>query len=819
MQLFRSFRKVPATKIREMDDILGFALHASGRVDAIKQGSGMYGAGFGEGAFSETAWGTNIALSQSTMGWSAAYTVSTWVYRCIEARKSAIHRMPWSIYNKRTNKPILNHPLEIALKRSHQKPFKKIEQSQLLYGETFIEKAVNDYRYVSDLFWLNNNGMAVLIGAGRILGYSYTALQGGTPANFEPDEIAFMKTENPFNDLRGMSPTEVIMDEVAIDKDVARVVRAYYANDTRVGLLLIPKTSLNPGDSERFMAEWKKQNQGVNKAGKPILMPYDISVERVQEPATLDDVQLRESTRREIAAAYGVPLSLAGAWDEAKYQSLPEQRKSFYEETVIPECDNIGEFINTDLMPYFDSTGRAEFRYNYMSILALTEDAQKKNDLYSNRLVSGGITRAEFRAALGHPVRPTDDVYYIPAGSTVVPADQPAYVTPTANVVDDTSNEQSNIPPADQASSAPSDNKPPDGPKPPTAPAPADKPTSEPPSDKPTEPSAKSIQPPQSNPLDELAAWEKKAINNNALKAASFVCYTLPADVQVAIREALRTAGKTAARPVIREIFSVARKALAQPPSVTLDYWAEYDRLMDSIGSVWLNDYMARALEALLPIEDEDQVGYNVQSALDSAHTPFSEALLGTDDSPGPLVKLIQAGMAAGQQAINHGSAANPKRPMLGKAIDVDWNLLAHEARDFAKTYLFNLIRNVDETTRKATQDAVTKWIESGEPLDSLRSALRDIFQNEARAALISQTESTRAFAEGSKERYRRADIQYVKWNTVNAGDVCPVCEALGNEPPAPIDQGFKADSGDSFPPNHPGCRCWLRPVLSEDEL
>lgn len=555
MQLFRNLRKPnPTRPIKDNDPLIGFALHANGRVEAIKQGSGMYGAGLGEGAFSETAFGTAVALSQSTFGWSAAYSVSTWVYRCIEVRKSAIHRMPRGVYSRRTKQMIPRHPLNIALNRNRQKLFKKIEQSQLLYGETFIEQPQNEYGYRSDLYWLNNNGMAVLQGAGYIIGYSYTALQGGSPQNFDVDEVGFMKTDNPFNDLRGMSPTEVIMDEVAIDKDVARVVRAYYANDTRVGLLLIPRQNMLPADIERFMDAWKMQNQGVNRAGKPNLMPYDMTVERVQEPATLDDVQLRESVRREIAAGYGVPLALAGAWDEANYDSVDTQRKSFYEETIIPECDNIAEFINTDLMPFFDDSGNTIFKFDYEQILALTEDAQKKNDIYSNRLISGGITRAEYRKALGHPIRPSDDVFYVPMGVTIVPADETALVTPTANTVATGATPDPAQSPLD----------PPPGLVPPQTPAqlPAPRPQAQLPATTQPAPQGqpRQIAPPQKTALDELNAWEKKALNNGAIKATTFVAYVLPADMQAVIRTALNEAGKGATKAQIRAVFSVAKK-------------------------------------------------------------------------------------------------------------------------------------------------------------------------------------------------------------------------------------------------------------------
>jgi SPP1 gp7 family putative phage head morphogenesis protein len=175
--------------------------------------------------------------------------------------------------------------------------------------------------------------------------------------------------------------------------------------------------------------------------------------------------------------------------------------------------------------------------------------------------------------------------------------------------------------------------------------------------------------------------------------------------------------------------------------------------------------------------------------------------------------------MAAGQTAINRGTTANPHRPVKDGGITVDWSLLATEARDFAQRYVYDLIRGLDETTRRDVQRIVAQWIESGAGLDELKAALREVFSDKARAALIAQTESTRAYAEGSLERYRRADVQLIKWNTVRSGDVCVICEELGKQPPAPINVGFRASSGNSTPPNHPGCRCWVSPYIPDEEV
>lgn len=409
---------------------MGFMLSADGRVSAIKQGSGMYGSA---GGLSVGQFGGDGPLYRGDLGFASAYTVSTWIYRCIEATCDAIEEVEFDVVETGTKNPVEDHPFLIAIKRNRQDLLRRIWQSQLLYGETFIEKARNTHRtpensnrgYVSDMYWLNNIGMAVLIGAGFIFGYTYTATNGGSPKNFDEDEIGFMKSFNPFDDLRGMSRVEVVLDEVAIDKNVARVVRAFYANDTRIGLLFIPKRDMSPADSERFMAAFKKDNQGPNKAGKPVLLPSEITVQRAQNPGELDDVQLRESTRREICAAFGVPLAIAGAWDDANYDSVDTQQKSFYQNTIKPACKKIERFINRDLMPSFDPSGRAEFMFKIDELIAGMEDPNEKADKTTKRWQSGEISWNEARRLSGDDeIEGGDDVFCVPSGYTFVSRQQ-----------------------------------------------------------------------------------------------------------------------------------------------------------------------------------------------------------------------------------------------------------------------------------------------------------------------------------------------------------------------------------------------------------
>lgn len=599
MNLLSRLRSARSAMPKTADDgVLGYMLQPDGRVEAVKYG------GFGNTAFNylqgyDRLRGEGL-LNHTSQGYAYATYVSVWVYRCVNILASAESRVPWQVYQAGTKKIIPNHPLARALKRNRQHIIRRIARSMALFGEAFIEKAINDFGYPADLYWLNNLGMYVGIDATGIFEFQYTPVYAGAPQTFAPQEIAFYKTDNSFDDLRGQSPLDSILDDVGIDQQIGRVIRSFYINDARPGMLFIPKTTIQPSDAQRFVDELKKNFQGPNNAGKPALMPFDMTVSETQKKPSLDDTDLRENVRRVICAGFGVPLSIAGAWDDAKYQSAPEQRRSLYEDTIIPLYDDLQDFVNIELMPFFDTSGNAEFRGDYTSMLALTEDANKKGDTVNSRLLAGQITRNEARIQQGDAPDPGGNVFYIPSGVTVVPANEMALVTPSNSTVDTTAQEQTADKPAAPGATPA---KPQIGaPKPPRLPANTPSPQALS-SGKPANP----VAPPNKVKLppakmrvvevgdryqamfDDLFAWQTKAKNKGAIKAFTFHSDALPVTLQDYVRSWL--GGDTAN---VREAFATARKFIAAVKSYD-DTRFDFETDLTTAINAALSDLVSRA--------------------------------------------------------------------------------------------------------------------------------------------------------------------------------------------------------------------------------
>ncbi|KKR36346.1 MAG: hypothetical protein UT69_C0027G0007, partial [Candidatus Yanofskybacteria bacterium GW2011_GWE1_40_10] len=129
----------------------------------------------------------------------------------------------------------------------------------------------------------------------------------------------------------------------------------------------------------------------------------------------------------------------------------------------------------------------------------------------------------------------------------------------------------------------------------------------------------------------------------------------------------------------------------------------------------------------------------------------------------------------------------------------INSDMVNTNALKYAKEYRYDLIKKITETTREQTQDAITNWIQSGDPLSVLEDQLAPIF-GETRAERIAVTEVTRIFAEGNANAWKSTGfVNSVTFNTAQDDLVCPYCSPLDG-------QEFDVDDYGHKPPIHVNC-------------
>lgn len=145
-----------------------------------------------------------------------------------------------------------------------------------------------------------------------------------------------------------------------------------------------------------------------------------------------------------------------------------------------------------------------------------------------------------------------------------------------------------------------------------------------------------------------------------------------------------------------------------------------------------------------------------------------------------------------------------------GVGYGMDWTMPNTQAREWAKQYAGTLVQGIDQTNMNTLREATSRWINNGEPLQSLVDDLAPLF-GRSRAELIAATEVTKAFFEANQITWKASEVVgEIVWQSAADERACPVCGALHGET-VELGQSFR---GSYTPPAHPRCRCWVSPVL-----
>lgn len=354
---------------------------------------------------------------------------------------------------------------------------------------------------------------------------------------------------------------------------------------------------------------------------------------------------------------------------------------------------------------------------------------------------------------------------------------------------------------------------------------------------------------------DELNQWKRKASNKKSDADKSFKTSALSGSlVESYVRAALAEIDPDDL-PEVNTVFNRAKRILTDgvnyldlpdSPDEFDSYWSHFDSLTHNLGAAW-SGYMKKATPAILKMLETDNTPTSVLAPLEKYHDDLAAEWLGTPDEPGELVKLILAGMAAGNESLKGAVNMNPAGRAIpsgfktsytpppqftGIGVQVDWNLLNQQAYDFARQYSYKLIKGLDATTQAKVQDTFAAWVKSGAAQPALKAALLPIFNDPTRADSIAETESIRAYNEGAFKRWKDVGVTKAVWRTVQDPKVCPICRPLNGQV-ADIEAGWihpggnyidpydnQRVSGDAFRGKvyrasaHTRCRCYRRPVV-----
>lgn len=365
-------------------------------------------------------------LRYTDYDFAQAFLASEFAYRCIQTVASDVDGIKHGVRVKGTKTDAPDHPLQRAItyaRLMYQQNLINLWQKSLgVWGETFIWPQRNLYGYYSGLRWLNPMVTEPRTEYGVISGYDYRV---GGIWFFEPHELIFDKVDNLLDDLRGQSKIAVALDAINIDREIKRYTLDTLIKDMRMAGILTgrPGSYISQTELDDALLKLKEQRQS-----RLIALAPPLEYQKVQQEIDGSQLQLSEDARRRIAAALGIPMSVAGAWDSATFQSAPEQVRFYYENVIFRECERHARVMNEIVMPFFDNSGQYEFYYDTDAAQTRLEDKQAKVSMINSRVTGGTMTINQARTALGDEPIMGGDALLIPTGYTLVPVDQLAEV-------------------------------------------------------------------------------------------------------------------------------------------------------------------------------------------------------------------------------------------------------------------------------------------------------------------------------------------------------------------------------------------------------
>lgn len=379
-----------------------------------------------------TGWMPNGDLSQSSMGLAQSYTLVEAVRVSVDLYADLVESVPWTIYENASGDPDNDtevsastdirprHPLDIAMNRYRRKYnmslLRHIAYSTLLYDETYLWLIRNNYGWTTDLCWLNPLGIEIDDYTGKITGYRYSDRRGNY-LQLGLRDVAYDHGFNAEDDFRGSSTIMAALDTININRNFKRFLRDWFANGSRpdfIAYLTDDKYAGNKQAIEALKSEFQKFARGSGNRFNGFFSSTPLTFQPFEQPETDRQYATNIEIRKEIFAAFGVPLALVGDTSNTNYKETEDVRASFIQMKVKPLLERIATFFNDSVLPVMMGSEYYRIEFDFSEFNLMTDNDLRKADMARADVQTGIISLGEGREARGYdPDDELADIYII----------------------------------------------------------------------------------------------------------------------------------------------------------------------------------------------------------------------------------------------------------------------------------------------------------------------------------------------------------------------------------------------------------------------
>jgi HK97 family phage portal protein len=273
-----------------------------------------------------------------------------------------------------------------------------ITRDVYVFGNAFVEVVYGADGKPREIWNLDATTMSVRADEhGAILGYvqspRYSRSQEGK-VGFETREVIHFKLGTKGATLYGLSPLASLILPIAVDKFAQVYNRAFFVNGAKIRGAFIMKDA-TPEQVERNRAYLNVRAKNPELAHADLVLEGDIEFKQVGvNQKDMEFLQLREFTRNEILAVYGVPPSKVSIIETGNIGAGTgdHQTQTFYEETILPFQMRVAEKLNKHIVRQGFGITDWSFQFSKRAI-----DEKDQAEIFGIYLQNGVFTPEEVR--------------------------------------------------------------------------------------------------------------------------------------------------------------------------------------------------------------------------------------------------------------------------------------------------------------------------------------------------------------------------------------------------------------------------------------
>jgi len=324
-----------------------------------------------------------------------AYNKTPQLYRAVQMRANALAAMPF-VLRKNDKLTSWIYPQSLS------KILFEMEASLLVSGAAYLLKMqpTNGGKRTVGLQVLNPTTMRTTYDHRTRETLFTQQIRNETFGPWQADRLVYMR-EFSFQDEvgAGIAPAKVALPAAILRIAMSDFAHGFFSSGGQPLTLLSMQGNPPPQEIERTERFFKRTMQGVRNAWRVLAVRSEVTVTPIT-PAlnTMAMEELQTVTTREIASAFGIPLSLLTS-DSANYATAISDQRMFYENTIKARLQFYEDAFNTQLLNETQTT----IRFTPESLSVYQEDEAERSNALVN-LVNAGMPLRDAMLILGYSV-------------------------------------------------------------------------------------------------------------------------------------------------------------------------------------------------------------------------------------------------------------------------------------------------------------------------------------------------------------------------------------------------------------------------------